>query len=114
MMKKLLFILLLIISVSAFAQEETKTELSKNEISSVSAYPNPFKTKTNINFYSTANSYISLTVQDLLGNTLFSDKRLTVKGKNSIPFYRNKLTAGIYIYTLKTKDKVIAKRFVIK
>lgn len=114
MMKKLLYILLIIGTFSSFAQESKKDKQFKYEIRSISVYPNPFSDKTNINFNSNADTNIDFIVQDLLGNIIFSKKFIIVKGKNSIPFYRNKLTSGIYIYTLKTKNKVISKRFVIK
>lgn len=114
MMKKLLYILLITTTLSSFAQEGKKDVQIKHEISSISVYPNPFSEKTNINFNSKRDTSVDFIVQDLLGNRIHSDKFIIVKGRNSIPFYRNKLTSGIYIYTLKTKNKVISKRFVIK
>jgi len=112
-MKKTLYILLLISSFSVFSQE-TKSTVANNELSKINIYPNPFNNKTTITFYSLADDNINFIVQDLLGNIVFSDLIITTKGKNSIPFYRNKLIAGIYIYTLKSKNKVSSKRFVIK
>lgn len=113
-MKKLIYILILIFSVSAFSQEKPKIETSKNIISNIIVSPNPFTEKTNIIFYGTSKGNINFIVQDLLGNIIYSEQIVTSLGKNNIPFYRNKLRAGIYIYTLKTKNEMISKRFVIR
>jgi len=114
-MKRLVYIaLFLLISINSFAQEGGKVNKSAVDITKINVYPNPFNEKTNINFYSSEINTISFIVQDLLGNIVKSERILLAEGKNTIPFYRNKLTSGIYIYTLKTKDKVISKRFVIK
>ncbi|MCB0472524.1 MAG: T9SS type A sorting domain-containing protein, partial [Flavobacteriaceae bacterium] len=41
-------------------------------------------------------------------------KFTTKEGVNTIPFYRDKLDSGIYIYSIKTASEVISKRIVIK
>lgn len=114
MMKKLLYILLFSITYSSFAQKEVKTQVPKHKISNISIYPNPFSIKTTVTLHSDTDTDINFIVQDLLGNIVFSKEYIVVKGKNAILFYKNKLKSGIYIYTLKTKNKVISKRFVIK
>ena len=114
-MKRLVYIILfLLISLNSFAQDGKKTATSSTDITKISVYPNPFNDKTTINFYSSDKGTVDFIVQDLLGNVIKSENILLTAGKNSIPFYKNKLAAGIYIYTLKTKDKFISKRFVIK
>ena len=40
-------------------------------------------------------------VKDLLGNTIYSQKVQTKIGANSIPFYRDELESGMYIYSIK-------------
>ncbi len=113
-MKKTLFILLLLISFITFSQENGKVKLPVNIISSINAYPNPFNQQTSINFTSSTDSSMDFLVQDLLGNIVHSETKMITKGRNSISFYKKKLTSGIYIYTLKGKNKIISKRFVIK
>ncbi len=113
-MKKLLYIVLLSITFTSFAQKEAKQQIRKHKISNISIYPNPFSIKTTITLHSNTDTDVSFIVQDLLGNSVFTKEYIVVKGKNTIPFYKNKLKSGIYIYTLKTKNKVISKRFVIK
>ncbi len=112
-MNKFVYILLIFFTLNSFAQKEQKVEPNVN-ISGISIYPNPFNDKTNISFYSASEANISFIVQDLLGNIVKSENIILTKGKNTIKFYKNQLISGIYIYSLKTKDKVISKRFVIK
>jgi len=114
-MKKIIYILAFFLSFTAFSQVAVKKSLPKVELSKISVYPNPFNDKTTVFFNSTIeNENVDFIVQDLLGNIIHSEKLMTVKGKNTILFYRNNLSAGIYIYNLKTKDKITSKRFVIK
>jgi len=115
-MKKLIYILILLsFNITAFSQEkEQLKEVATTAITNINVYPNPFQENTNINFYSSTGNTITFIVQDLFGNIITTKNVNLKKGKNTIPFYRNKLSAGIYIYTFKTKNNVISKRFVIK
>jgi len=106
MIKKLLFILLLLFSTIVFSQEKS--------IDKLSAAPNPFSSSTKITFNTTSNSTITLSVKNILGKTVFKKIFKTKIGKNSIPFYKNNLSTGIYIYSIQDKKKIISKRFVIK
>lgn len=92
-------------------------EILENALSGihdVMASPNPFSVTTRIRFYADEEYDMDFLVKDLLGNTIHAEKLKTKKGHNSIPFYRDELESGIYIYSLKTKTKVISKRIVIK
>ena len=113
-MKKLIYILVLFFAISAFSQDVEKKEAPNVDITNISVCPNPFTEKTNISFSSSTDATITFTVQNLLGNVVISEEILLINGKNIIPVYRNKLTSGIYIYSIKTKTRVISKRFVIK
>ncbi|WP_298881082.1 T9SS type A sorting domain-containing protein [uncultured Polaribacter sp.] len=106
MIKKILFILFLSITTLGFSQEKTIEDLS--------AAPNPFTNYTNIIFTSTTNSEINFTVKNVLGKTVFKQKVKTKSGKNSIPFYKNNLPTGMYIYSIQNNKKIISKRFVIR
>ena len=119
-MKKLLFILFLLSFTFSFAQQEDKSDgvFSKNKqastLSAVSAYPNPFNVCTQINFQSTLSQTVEFTVKNLLGKTIYQEQINSKPGYNSIPFYRNNLTKGMYIYSLQTEAEVISKRLVIR
>lgn len=106
MIKKILFILLLSITSLGFSQEKP--------LESLSAAPNPFTNSTKISFTSTANSNVFFSVKNVLGKTVFRKKIKTKSGKNTIPFYKNDLPSGMYIYSIQNKKKIISKRFVIK
>ena len=120
MVKKLLLILfLLTFPLAIFAQDEDSRdkailENSLNGIHDVIASPNPFSVTTRIRFQADEMMEIDFFVKDLLGNTIHAQKVKTKKGANSIAFYRDELESGIYIYSIKTKIKLISKRIVIK
>ena len=106
MVKKLLFILLLSVSFVGFSQEKI--------LKSLSTAPNPFTNTTQIVFSSSFDSSIQLTVINNLGTTVFKKTYKTKVGKNTIPFYKNNLAPGIYIYSIQRSNQIISKRFVIK
>ena len=106
MIKKLFFIFFLSITTLSFSQEKS--------IDGLSAAPNPFSSSTNISFLSSTKSNIYFTVKNVLGKTVFR-QNITVKpGKNSIPFYKNDLPTGMYIYSIQDKKNTISKRLVIR
>ena len=121
MVKKLLCTFFLIIFYTvAFAQKDQDAldkELLENSligIHDVVASPNPFSVTTRIRFQADEVMEVDFFVKDLLGNIIHAEKIKSKKGANSVPFYRDELESGIYIYSLKSKSVVISKRIVIK
>jgi hypothetical protein len=106
MAKKLLFILILIISSIAFSQEKS--------IEKLSAAPNPFTNSTKISFKSIDNSPVIFKVKNILGKIVFKENLKTKAGHNLVSFYKGNLKTGMYIYSIQNKEKIISKRFVIK
>ena len=106
MIKKILFTLLLFFSILGFSQEKS--------IEKVSAIPNPFTSLTQITFNATSNSTIIFNVKNVLGKVVYKNTFKTKSGKNSIPFYKNNLSKGIYIYSIQDKEQIISKRIVIQ
>jgi hypothetical protein len=106
MIKKILFILFLSITCLGFSQEKS--------IDGLSAAPNPFTNSTNISFTAISNLNIFFTVKNVLGKTVFKKNMAIKPGKNYIPFYKNDLPTGIYLYSIQDKNKIISKRFVIR
>lgn len=119
-MKKLLFVTFLLFFTFSFAQnneaEERGNKLNNPPptITSVSAYPNPLISKTRINFNSTQEQNVEFSIKNLLGKTVYTEKVNARIGYNSIPFNRNNLGKGMYIYSLQTATEVVLKRLVIK
>ena len=106
MIKKILFILFLSITSLGFSQEKS--------LDGLNAAPNPFTNSTKISFTSSLNTNIYFSVKNVLGKTVYRKKIKVTTGKNSIPFYKNNLAKGMYIYSIQNEKKIISKRFVIR
>ena len=106
MINKILFILFLSIASQGFSQEKS--------IEKLSAAPNPFTNSTKISFTATNSSAVFFSVKNVLGKTVYRKKIAIKPGKNTIAFYKNDLSTGMYIYSIQDKKKTISKRFVIK
>ena len=87
---------------------------SQKSLSKLSAVPNPFVTETKITFTSDSDQTIFLRVKNVLGKTVYSKKHKIKKGRNSIPFSKNDLRSGMYIYAIQNSKELVSKRFVIK
>jgi len=105
MVKKILFLFLLV-TLSSFSQEKS--------IDRLVASPNPFTNNTTIYINSKISQDVILTVRNVLGKTVYSKKLKVKNGRNSIPFDRNDLKSGMYIYAIQNNKEVISKRFVIR
>lgn len=105
MIKKLLFVLFLFVSTVAFSQKS---------IQELSAFPNPFTNQTKITFVSDSQQTVILIVKDVLGKTVYRQPHKVKSGKNSIPFSKDNLRTGMYIYAIQNSKELVSKRFVIK
>jgi murein tripeptide amidase MpaA len=94
------------------------SEVSGNEVSesySLSQnYPNPFNPTTNISYRIADNSFVTLTVYDILGKEIAS----LVNAKQSpgtydVQFDGNRLSSGIYFYKLKAGDYTDVKSMIL-
>ncbi len=115
--KLLLFILLVTLSSTVFSQQYEKNNITHDSvmiIKKIVASPNPFSVTTKIKFHAMAVFEIEFSVKDLIGNVVYFQKYTTKTGANTIPFYRDKLDSGIYIYSIKTNTEITSKRIVIK
>ena len=106
MIKKILFILFLSLSTVGFSQERA--------IEKLSAAPNPFTNSTKITFNSKNIGNVIFTVKNVLGKTVYKKQLKISKGKNTVPFFKNDLLPGIYIYSIQNKKSILSKRLVIK
>ncbi|WP_298367795.1 T9SS type A sorting domain-containing protein [uncultured Lutibacter sp.] len=119
-MKKLLLISFLFIFTISFAQQKENTNnviknsKSTSTLISVSAYPNPFTSRTNINFVSSKSQSIEFSIKNLVGKTVYLEKFEARPGRNSVLFNRNDLPNGMYIYSLQSGSENISKRLVIR
>lgn len=119
-MKKLLLISFLLFFTFSFAQQNENTSSASNiavpptTISLMSAYPNPFSVKTNVNFHSTLEQKVEFTVKNLLGKTVYREIINTKIGYNTILFNRSDIIKGMYIYSLQTDSELISKMMIIR
>ena len=117
-MKKLLLIVLIFTGSISYAQGIGYNGVPKSNIeatiTNVGAYPNPLTIKTNFAFTSSKFQDVTVTVKNLVGNTIFAIKVKVKKGDNTVPFERNNLPKGMYIYSIQTETEIISKRLVIK
>ncbi len=105
MVKKILFIIF-VFSTSLMFSQKSLTKLS--------AVPNPFVNETKIIFNSNKEQNVLLRIKNVLGKTVYTERFKVKKGKNTIPFSKNNLKSGMYIYAIQNNQELISKRFVIK
>lgn len=77
-------------------------------------YPNPFNNQTTIKFEIPEKDIVSLKLYDLTGNeiqTLINEE--LNRGKYSITLDANKLSSGVYFYTIQTKSFRATKKLVL-
>jgi hypothetical protein len=77
-------------------------------------YPNPFNPVTNIKFSIPKDGYAELKIFDLLGKeiTTLCNQRLQ-KGSYNVEFNADKLSSGMYFYTLRTNEFTSTKKMVL-
>ena len=107
MITRILFITFFSVSAFVCAQET-------QSLKGLGSQPNPFNTETKISFQSDRRQPVILTVKNILGKTILAKELTAERGKNSIPFRRNDLNSGMYIYSIRTNKEMVSKRFVIK
>jgi hypothetical protein len=76
-------------------------------------YPNPVRDMTTINFSIAAHSSVSLKIYDLMGReveTLVSSD--LPPGEHQINFDASRLSHGVYVYILRTRDGLESKRMI--
>ncbi|MBR9975626.1 MAG: T9SS type A sorting domain-containing protein [Bacteroidetes bacterium] len=78
-------------------------------------YPNPFNPTTVIRFDLPSTTPVTLLVTDVLGReiSLLADQVRMEAGTHSLSFDAAGIPSGVYLYTLKTKDAVVARRMVV-
>lgn len=106
MAKKILFLTFFLVVSLGFSQEK--------QIEKLVASPNPFTNSTTIHFNAKNDQTVILIVRNVLGKTVYNKELKVTKGRNSIPFQRNDLKSGMYIYAIQSNKEITSKRFVIK
>ena len=100
-------------SLSITIKNATATIVENNQnFVIMGAQPNPFYGQTNIKYYSPDEEKVSLIVYDLLGNKIYSEQTMSHKGINKFKFTGDKLSKGIYCYSVSAHNQTYTKRMI--
>lgn len=77
--------------------------------------PNPFRESVTINYTLTESQPISLTIYDLNGRMIqpLITNKLQNRGYHEFSFFKNELTAGIYLLELKTNRQIFTQKIML-
>lgn len=75
--------------------------------------PNPFNSVTNISFTSPNAGLITLTVFNMIGETVIQKSITANEGVNTFVINGTELPEGIYTYTLNNQEQTISKRMIV-
>ncbi len=96
---------------AVFAGVEEANNLSFNVLQN---QPNPFDNYTQINYVMPNAADVSFIVYDILGNKVAMKNYSSIKGENTIKFYKDNLAKGVYVYELNYDESVVRKRMIIQ
>jgi hypothetical protein len=89
----------------------SEDKIEKEELSQLKVYPNPGAEQTSVEINLPENiSQAQLIIYDLLGAQVFIQ---VIPNKETIILDTEMLTNGIYLFTLKTNEGIVAKQKVI-
>lgn len=89
-------------------------EANNNDFKVVANIPNPFKNNTEILFTLPNEGNVNLKVFNLLGKEVYNTNFAGSVGDNRIPVSAEKLTSGIYLYTLTYNNTSITKKMIVE
>lgn len=76
-------------------------------------YPNPFSKTTSIRFNSSSTKNMELKVFNMVGKEMMKSNFKAVKGENSYTLLNEKLTPGVYFYTLSDGKNTATRRMIV-
>ena len=79
---------------------------------SMYAYPNPFETSVEIQYYVPKAGKVTLSITNILGMNMATliDNQEISEGNHTAKYSSDGISSGIYLYTLKTDTGVISKK----
>jgi hypothetical protein len=80
------------------------------------AYPNPFESSVDIEYFVPKAGKVSLSITNIIGMNIATliDNEDREAGTHTVNFKGNNLTGGAYLYTLKTEAGAISKKLAKK
>ena len=85
---------------------------NSNEFALLQNVPNPTKNNTTIQFNTPNSNMIKFQITDMFGKVVYSENIKSEIGLNTIEF-NNKLSAGVYTYSVLNDKRMISKRMII-
>jgi hypothetical protein len=85
---------------------------TKGKLNISKAFPNPTVEAVQVDFETTTNSNVTVTMTDVLGRVVSSQKVQAVEGLNRLDVNLNAVAKGIYILTLQEGSNVVTQRIV--
>ena len=85
---------------------------NSNEFALLQNVPNPTKNNTTIQFNTPNPKMIKFQITDMFGKVVYSENIKSDIGLNTIEF-NNKLSTGVYTYSVQNEEKIISKRMII-
>ncbi len=87
-------------------------ETSKN-FTALNVYPNPVNNEAKITFNAEESATVTVTVSDVAGRVVFTNKMDVTVGNNTTEFNRGNLVSGIYFLNISSGKNTAVKRFSI-
>lgn len=88
-------------------------EANSSKVMSVIAYPNPTEGNTAIQFTAVANSSVTFTVTNLLGEVITNRVVSATRGTNQVNFDASNLSDGVYLYSLTDGEHTVSKKLIV-
>ena len=101
------------VATSASNFRTTGLEKAENEISEITLFPNPSNDKVNINFISTAENNLTITVFDVSGRQIISQQATAIEGQNNLGLDVSQLQTGFYFVQVDNGSMRQQNRLVI-
>ncbi len=89
-------------------------EANNNDFKVVANVPNPFSNNTEVLFTLPNEGNVNLKVYNMLGKEVYNTTVAGNTGDNRIPVSAEKLTSGIYLYTLTYNNTTITKKMIVE
>jgi hypothetical protein len=83
-----------------------------NKFSVLDCKPNPFSYSSKIGYISPTSSEVKLSIFDVVGNLIYKESMIAVKGENYFDFDGVKLSKGMYIYSITNGKELITKQLI--
>ncbi|PKP22663.1 MAG: hypothetical protein CVU05_02810 [Bacteroidetes bacterium HGW-Bacteroidetes-21] len=86
--------------------------VNANKLSAYDPQPNPFQSSTRLGFFATKTAQYELVVFDIVGNKLYTEKKMSNRGENFFDFNGMKLSKGMYFYSISNGTDKITRQLI--